>query len=143
MGDTNSLENFERALGHIRKSVQPLTHMSRDETRSLMGRKDSAKLSLVLAYGVSSLFYMFLKTQGVSPSSHPVKAELDRIRAYIGRLKKAGDPPEERKLKVDQAASRRFIDSALNRDEVWRKVTKKGPKASPPPRGQEEGQMSS
>lgn len=37
-------------------------------------------LTAQVAYGVSSLFYMFLRTQGVAPASHPVKAELERIR---------------------------------------------------------------
>ena len=121
-----SLNNFERALGHVRNryvhyseslciplypavvisyfsfknprlvhldrlcfcsyttpactSVQPLTQMSRDEVGACISPADRAKLNLQVAYGVTSLFYMFLRTQGVSPATHPVKAELDRIR---------------------------------------------------------------
>jgi len=43
-------------------------------------RPTGRPVDVQVAYGVSSLFYMFLKTQGISPSSHPVKGELDRIR---------------------------------------------------------------
>lgn len=41
-------------------------------------------------------------------------------RGYFGRLQKVGKPPEERKLKIDAEASRRFINSALSGDNVWR-----------------------
>lgn len=61
-------------------SVRPLTLMSREEVGACVSPADRAKLNLQMAYGVTSLFYMFLKTQGVSPSNHPVKAELDRIK---------------------------------------------------------------
>lgn len=54
--------------------------MSREEVGSCISAADRAKLNLQVAYGVSSLFYMFLRTQGVSPSTHPVKGELERIR---------------------------------------------------------------
>lgn len=61
-------------------SIRPLTLMSRDEVGACISPADRAKLNLQVAYGVTSLFYMLLRTQGVSPLKHPVKAELDRIR---------------------------------------------------------------
>ncbi|CAM9462828.1 unnamed protein product [Choristocarpus tenellus] len=112
--------------------------MSKDETSSCLAQADRAKLSLTLAYGISSLFYMFLKTQGVSPKDHPVKEELDRIRAYMGRLKTVGAPAKERNLKVDKEASRRFIENALAGDNVWRTATK-GPKPQKLQNGGEDG----
>ncbi|CAM9928826.1 unnamed protein product [Ectocarpus sp. 13 AM-2016] len=125
-----SLKNFERALGHVRNSVRPLTLMSREEVGGCVSAKDRATLNLQVAYGVSSLFYMFLKTQGVSPSTHPVKGELDRIRGYFGRLKNVGKPPEQRTLKVDQDASRRFINAALSGDSVWQNAKGTDPKSA-------------
>eukprot|EP00904_Undaria_pinnatifida_P000049 jgi/Undpi1/10044/HiC_scaffold_28.g12498.m1 len=104
--------------------------MSREEVGSCISAADRAKLNLQVAYGVSSLFYMFLRTQGVSPSTHPVKGELERIRGYFGRLKQVGKPPEQRKLKVDTEASRRFIDSALASDSVWKNAKSSDPKAA-------------
>lgn len=46
-------------------------------------------------------------------------------RGYFGRLKHAGKPPAQRTLKVDTEASRRFIDSALSGDSVWKSATSK------------------
>ena len=49
---------------------------------------------------------------------------------YFGRLKQVGKPPEQRKLKVDTEASRRFIDSALASDSVWKNAKSSDPKAA-------------
>lgn len=38
---------------------------------------------------------------------------------YFKRLKQVGKPPEQRTMKVDVAATRRFIDGALASDRVW------------------------
>eukprot|EP00752_Nemacystus_decipiens_P018581 g16659.t1 len=100
--------------------------MSREEVGTCVSAADRAKLNLQVAYGVSSLFYMFLKTQGVSPAGHPVKAELDRIRKYFGRLKQVGKPPEKRTATVDVDASRRFINAALAGDSVWQNARSTG-----------------
>lgn len=63
----------------VASAPQPLIAISTSCDRK---RNDvfSELFHIQVAYGVSSLFYMFLKTQGVSPSTHPVKGELDRIR---------------------------------------------------------------
>ncbi|CAM9562752.1 unnamed protein product, partial [Ectocarpus fasciculatus] len=135
-----ALKNFERALGHVRNSVRPLSLMSREEVGGYVSAKDRATLNLqasnlprghrTFSRGLRSLFYMFLKTQGVSPSTHPVKSELDRIRGYFGRLKNVGKPPEQRTLKVDQDASRRFINAALSGDSVWQNAKGTDPKSA-------------
>lgn len=70
-----------------------------------------------------------LKVQGQDPSTHPVHAELERVRTYFGKIKfvqsgansassstSAGAPTlpgQEGRLRVDQAAAGRFIRSGL------------------------------
>lgn len=51
-------------------------------------------------------------------------------RGYFGRLKQMGKPPEQRTLKIDTEASRRFIDSALASDSVWKNAKSSDPTAS-------------
>lgn len=45
-------------------------------------------------------------------------------RDYFGRLKRVGQPPEQRTLKVDAEASKRFINNALSGDKVWKNANK-------------------
>lgn len=54
-----------------------------------MADEERAKLNLVLAYALNSLFYIFLRTQNVNPANHPVRKELQRVQAYMEKLKSA------------------------------------------------------
>lgn len=54
-----------------------------------------------MAYGIGSLFYMLLRTQGENPLQHPVKGELDRIKGYVQKAQKV----KERALSVKVVAS--------------------------------------
>jgi exosome complex protein LRP1 len=48
----------------------------------------NAKLRIAMAYGIGSLYYMLLRTQGENPLQHPVKGELDRIKGYVQKAQK-------------------------------------------------------
>ncbi len=48
---------------------------------------ESARLHLMIAYTVNTLYYILLKTHGVSAAQHPVKGELERVKNYIRKLK--------------------------------------------------------
>lgn len=70
-----------------------------------------AKLDLVCAYSINSLFWMHLITQGVNPRSHDIKGELDRIKSYMGKVREIEDLKNAPKLKKD--AARRFVRNAM------------------------------
>ena len=36
-----------------------------------------------MAFTIESLYYILLKTQGIDPSNHNIKGELERIKPYI------------------------------------------------------------
>ena len=83
---------------------------------------NAAELDLTLAYTLNSLFWIYLRTQGVAPKDHAVSAELDRIKNYMVRLKQAketkgapggqgqGSDPQ---VTLNQDAANRFISAAL------------------------------
>ncbi|RZF36622.1 hypothetical protein LSTR_LSTR007325 [Laodelphax striatellus] len=75
---------------------------------------------LFKSFTVTSLFWAYLKTQGVDPNEHPVKQELDRIKQYIAKSKVIHD--RKFRPKVDQGASKRFVKHSLwkpkNKDEL-------------------------
>ncbi|XP_022206397.1 nuclear nucleic acid-binding protein C1D-like [Nilaparvata lugens] len=66
---------------------------------------------LFKSFTVTSLFYAYLKTQGIDPNEHPVKQELDRIKTYIAKSKVIHD--RKFRPKVDQGASKRFVKHSL------------------------------
>lgn len=74
------------------------------------------------AYTVNALLYVFLKTQGVSAKdirqTH-VKQELERVKAFIKKIKDAEELAKGPKLKLDKDASKRMVHSALSSDQVY------------------------
>lgn len=44
---------------------------------------------MTLAHAINALFYMFLKTQGVTPEEHPVTEELRRLELYLKKVDEA------------------------------------------------------
>ncbi|GAA6020648.1 hypothetical protein JCM10207_007809 [Rhodosporidiobolus poonsookiae] len=79
-----------------------------------------ARLQVLASYVVHDLIWVYLKTAGVEPSTHPVMAEIDRLRGYFSKLKQAESgalPPAEAskpRMQVDKAAASRFISSAIS-----------------------------
>ena len=95
---------------------------------------DSARLHLTIAYAVNSLFWIYLRTQGVRAQNHPVRGELERIKNSLRKLKEAevaadkgqhadsngGLPdksqPHTQGSSTNAAAAHRFIKAALGKD---------------------------
>jgi len=109
---TESLETFHEALGKVEDVLKPLLETSVDDLREKMNPVESAKLDLVVAYSINSMFWMYLTTQGVNPREHPVKFELDRIKKYMGKVKDATEK-REASLRINKEAAQRFVKRAL------------------------------
>jgi len=67
-----------------------------------------------MAYTINTLFYVYLKTQGVSPTNHPVKQELERIKLYIKKMKELTEKKQESTLRLNVDAAHRFIKHSLD-----------------------------
>ncbi|EFA86758.1 hypothetical protein PPL_00563 [Heterostelium album PN500] len=134
------VNDFEALLEKIELQLEPFFKYSMKEHQDELSPVQSAKLNILVAYSLNSLFYsrfyrfsMYLQTQGVSPHSHPVKQELDRIKHYITKLQNIGNTQQQQqekrmnliiylfkfhrltsKLTIDPEASKRMINHTLN-----------------------------
>ncbi|PVD26175.1 hypothetical protein C0Q70_13844 [Pomacea canaliculata] len=109
------LASFDESLSNLDALLQPLLATPHSELVEKLQPLDSAKMDLVVAYSINSLFWMYLNLCGVNPKDHPVKQELERIRSYMNRVKEAQESLNA--PKIDKAAAKRFIKSAL-----WQKA---------------------
>ncbi|KAK2568763.1 Nuclear nucleic acid-binding protein C1D [Acropora cervicornis] len=58
---TESLETFHEALGKVEDVLKPLLETSVDDLREKMNPVESAKLDLVVAYSINSMFWTSLR----------------------------------------------------------------------------------
>ncbi|XP_042788442.1 nuclear nucleic acid-binding protein C1D isoform X1 [Panthera leo] len=120
------LSTFENSIGAVDEMLKTMMSVSRNELLQKLDPLEQAKVDLVSAYTLNSMFWVYLATQGVNPKEHPVKQELnpfyggvhsysgrelERIRVYMNRVKEITDKKKAGKL--DRGAASRFVKNAL------------------------------
>ena len=85
------LSTFENSTGAVDEMLKTMTPVSRNELLQKLDPPEQAKVDLVSAYSLNSMFWVYLATQGVNPKEHPVKQELERISVYTNRVKEITD----------------------------------------------------
>ncbi|KAJ3629994.1 hypothetical protein Zmor_028540, partial [Zophobas morio] len=109
-----ALQAFDDSVSNIQSTLQPLLKANYSELLTKLDAPQRARFDLLLAYTVSSLFWMYLTASGVAPQSHPVKQELERIKEYMGKLKKAIEEKELKKnFQINVPATQRMLRNAL------------------------------
>ena len=102
-----TLEDLRTQLSQLEDALAPMLEGGQDaikDVRERHGPEKAAETQLALGYAVNALFFVYLKTQGVDPQTHPVKEELARIREYMKKLKMsaAGKKAKEGMLRVNK-----------------------------------------
>ncbi|CAL8258785.1 unnamed protein product [Lota lota] len=105
------LTGFETSVGSINSMLQTMMSMPRNDLLQKLDPLDQAKLDLMSAYTLNSLFWMYLVTRGLNPREHGVKQELERIRTYMTRVKDITD--RKKAARLDKGAAARFLRHAL------------------------------
>ncbi|XP_046885200.1 nuclear nucleic acid-binding protein C1D isoform X2 [Hypomesus transpacificus] len=105
------LKGFESSVASVNTMVQTVLSMPRKELMEKLDPLEQAKLDLMSAYTLNSLFWMYLVTQGINPKEHGIKQELERIRTYMNRVKEITD--RKKAARLDKGAVSRFVRNAL------------------------------
>ncbi|EJD03743.1 C1D-domain-containing protein [Fomitiporia mediterranea MF3/22] len=105
---------LSHSLDELEKTLEPLLSKPLPDTLSSLDTLQQAKLQVVLPYLINDLVFIYLKTRGIDPKTHPVVAELDRVRQYFGKIKDAEESNKKRTTEVDKAAAGRFIKHAIS-----------------------------
>lgn len=113
------LTGFHTSLCSVNDVVQKLMAVSRSDQK--LEPLEQAKLDLMSVYALNSLFWMYLVTQGVNPKDHAIKQELERIRAYMNKVKEITD--RKKAARLDKGAAGRFVRNALWQPEEEREAT--------------------
>jgi len=107
------LQSLSSDFLDLEDQLAPLFAQSLPETLVDIEPIQAAKLQTVIAYVVYDLIFIYLKTKGINPKSHPVISELDRVKQYFTKIQNAENPPK-RATELDKAAASRFIKHAIS-----------------------------
>ncbi|XP_040579611.1 nuclear nucleic acid-binding protein C1D [Lepeophtheirus salmonis] len=98
-----NLKSGENVLGKLLNQKPDLDELTPVER---------ARLELVSAFALNSLVWVSLRTKGVNPKDTQLKAELDRIKLGMLRLKEIKD--KARRGKINLPAAKRFIKAGIH-----------------------------
>lgn len=105
------VKNFHGSLGDLKTKLDLMLAQPRTELYDKLDPMGRAKLDLVSAYAINSLFWMLLKTMGENPGAEDVKKELDRVKEAMMRCKEIQD--RAKRGRVNQGAAKRLVSSGL------------------------------
>ncbi|KAJ3890437.1 Sas10/Utp3/C1D family-domain-containing protein [Lentinula edodes] len=113
------LKVLSSSLTEIEAAIAPLLSGERTLPEILLALEplEQAKLQTALPYLVYDLIFIYLRTRGIDPKTHPVVAELERVRQYFEKIKNAENTPV-RGTQVDKAAANRFIKHAISQAQI-------------------------
>ncbi|KAF2220238.1 Sas10/Utp3/C1D family-domain-containing protein [Elsinoe ampelina] len=106
------LNNLSSHVDTTSQALQPLLSKPLSSTASKLPLLDKAKLYIHVAYAIESLLFSQFQLSGVEAKSHPIFAELKRVRSYFEKIKHAegqGGPS----MKLDKGAAGRMIKAGL------------------------------
>lgn len=111
----NKVIAVNAALTAVEEHLEPLFAKHPADIGRKLSPLENAELSVTLAYSVASLYFCHLLTQGVDPSEHPIRQELDRIQMYFKKLRTTADEvaaktAESQRIRVDAEAARRIVE---------------------------------
>ena len=105
----NNCESLKENLMEVQQVLDQLLPLK--EQYDKMTLPAQIELDLFLAFTLNSLHWIHLRIQGVDPTKHPIKDELQRIKTVMLKWQEVKD--REKRPVVDVEAAKRFIKSGL------------------------------
>ncbi|XP_067939273.1 nuclear nucleic acid-binding protein C1D-like [Watersipora subatra] len=105
------IDDVDNKISSVSESLQPLLDCPVADMAAKVGVLQRAKIDLISLYAVNSMFWVYLKTLGINPTTHGLSKELNRVKTYLGRMKEA----EDRKLapRLNKDVTKRVMRNAL------------------------------
>ena len=88
-GMMKKLDSFDISLNNLEATLKPFLNIPANDIHDKIDDPLlKARLELMVAYSINSLFWAYLCTQGVNSKQHPIRNELKRIQEYMGKVRK-------------------------------------------------------
>ncbi|KAJ0176260.1 hypothetical protein K1T71_008434 [Dendrolimus kikuchii] len=105
----NNCENLVKNLKEVQEVLDELLPLKKHYDK--MSLPAQIELDLFLAYTLNSLHWISLRIEGVDPTKHPIKNELQRIKMTMLRWQQVKD--RDKRPTMDLEAAKRFVKSGL------------------------------
>ncbi|XP_015119317.1 nuclear nucleic acid-binding protein C1D [Diachasma alloeum] len=77
-----------------------------------LSNEDKIKFNLLMSFGLNSLFWMYLRAEGIDPMTHEIKNENNRLKKAMVRAQEIKDT-KTKMPRLNRDAAQRFVRSGL------------------------------
>lgn len=111
-------DDLSLEIDDLTTALSPLLSSPLHTLTATLPTLDKAKLHILTAYALESLLFQALQASGANAKSHPIFAELARLKTYFAKVKTAEQAGEGKgapapTTKLDKGAAARFIRHGL------------------------------
>ncbi|XP_055389818.1 TNF receptor-associated factor family protein DDB_G0272098-like [Condylostylus longicornis] len=111
--DKNFVENVTNFANSIKQIDEEVTKCIEFRHYDKLTTEEKVKFDLFLSYTMNSLYWMYVKLQGMDPNEHGIKNEISRVRQAMIRNKQVYESKTLRPT-VDKEAAGRFIKHGIH-----------------------------
>ena len=87
---SKNLDAFNNDLDDLDNYLQKLMTLNNvDEVEEKISPIEFAELNAAVAYSINSVYYMYMKVNGIEKEDHKINVELSRVKKYISKIQKA------------------------------------------------------
>ena len=79
---------LDATLAGLETTLDPFFALKLKDVIPRLAPLENARLNVTISYAVTSLMYMYLRTQGEDAKSHPLWKELARVKTYMQKVNK-------------------------------------------------------
>ena len=116
------IKQFRDATVRIEDTIKFATDL---DVYEKLSNADKIKYDLLMSYSLNSMFWMYLRAEGIDPTKHRIKSENDRLKKSMVRSKQIEDR-NTLMPRLNKDAAKRFVRNGL-----WEiKNNKQGSKSS-------------
>ncbi|CAH0400248.1 unnamed protein product [Chilo suppressalis] len=105
----DNCENLKENLMEVQTVLEQLLPLKEQYDKLTLPAQ--IELDLFLAFTLNSLNWIHLRIQGIDPTKHPIKDELQRIKAVMLKWQEVKDKEKRPTVNID--AAKRFVRSGL------------------------------
>lgn len=102
-----TIQNLDHSIAEIETLLESRLNVDYNS----LSVEDKIKHDVLIAFALNSLYWMYLRMDGVDPTTHGIKKELDRVKSSMELAKIA--MAKKTMPRVDKGAAGRFVGHAL------------------------------
>ncbi|XP_012272449.1 nuclear nucleic acid-binding protein C1D [Orussus abietinus] len=114
--ELSSEPEFVGRITQFHKSVDKIKNIlelvNNSQLYDSLSNSDKLKYNLYMSFSLNSLFWMYLRMEGIDPLNHQIRAENERLRQYMARAKQIHDR-NTLMPRVNRDVAQRFVRSSL------------------------------